>query len=157
MMPAPLIHREERDFPGQGRPGADKRHVAFEYIDQLRKLVDAKPAEEAANPGDSGVVLLLVDAVARPRAGIAEKLPPVEFPVYAIVPADMHRPQFEHGKGSLALTDSRLPEEYWPRTRDLDQERGRQDQRREKGEGKASHRQIEGPLAEPKIPVCRSR
>ena len=50
---------------GEGRPWADKAHIAFEDIDALRQLIQRKSAKDPARPRDAGIVIVAVDAAPR--------------------------------------------------------------------------------------------
>src|SRR5205085_9482943 len=39
-------------------PGPDDRHVALQYVPELRQLVDPRPPQEATEPGRARVALL---------------------------------------------------------------------------------------------------
>src|SRR3984893_6094508 len=47
------------DFLGKDRPRSDQAHVALQYIEQLRKLVQARAAQKRTEPGHTRVVCQL--------------------------------------------------------------------------------------------------
>ncbi len=88
---------------GDERPGTDQRHLAPDDIDELGELVEAGPAEEAAEGEHPGVLADLeegpVDFVA-----VGEGAPLVLGPV-------PHRPELVHGERPAVASDPVLAEE----------------------------------------------
>ena len=50
------------DLAGLRRPGADQAHVPAQHVPELRQLVDARLAQDAAEPGDAWIAVDLDEA-----------------------------------------------------------------------------------------------
>ena len=85
---------------------------------QLRKLVQAGPAQEVTHKCDAGIIRELVNAFplsVRRRLGLGltcDQLPHIFF-VNGSVIIHIHGPEFQEHKRSAMLADPSLPEENW--------------------------------------------
>src|SRR5439155_25629551 len=103
------------DLARDGRARAYDGHLAAEDVDELRELVDAVLANEAADGGDPRIALHLEDRavhlVLRDELGLE------------LLGVDHHRPELEHEEATAMEPHALLLEEHRPARRELDDER----------------------------------
>src|SRR5210317_175498 len=93
--------------------GADDRHVAFEHIEQLRKLIYAEAAEHFTHSCHSRIVLNLEKT--------ATRLIELFHLRHQLVSLMVHRPELQHDERFSVNPNSLLLEQNRPMTRDLDE------------------------------------
>src|SRR5262249_22311612 len=99
------------DEHGSLRPRAHQAHVALEYIDKLRQLVQAGRAQERPQARAARVVFLRPDS-----AGL-------------LLGIDAHAAELEHLELAAVQATPLLTVEHGPRAGELDQRRDQQQQR----------------------------
>jgi hypothetical protein len=97
---------------GEGRPWADKAHIAFEDIDALRQLIQRKPTKDPARPSDAGIMIVAVDAAPR------------------MLRIHCHGPKLVEGKHFLVQPDTLLTKERAPFGIQTNQEHDQKEKRR---------------------------
>src|SRR6266567_2153328 len=112
---------EARDELGPFGARPDKRHLAPEHVEKLRKLVEAQPAQQSAEPCGSRIVL------ARPHRAAR------------VLGADGHRAELEHREATPVPRHPLLTIEHRARRGELDRDRdhekkGSREQQREPAE-----------------------
>src|SRR3984957_7954027 len=117
-------------------PRSNQTHVAAQYVDQLRQLIEFVLAQEPPEPGHPGVAPL-------GEAG----------PVFLCV--DRHGSELENGKEDTIASDALLTEDHraWSLVAEehgREQEQGPEEQKRHRGKG-----QIEAPLDDRYAPSAR--
>src|SRR5208283_4291476 len=123
-------------FVRKRRAGSDKRHFSPEYIQELRKFVQASPSQERPYPRYSRVVRKLVDAstVAITIGGIALGLAGDQlrhiFPVNAGIVIDIHRSEFQECEERTVLPYPPLPKKHGAFRRHFNCQRDNQESRR---------------------------
>src|SRR5581483_4681494 len=93
------------------RPRPDEAHVAAEYVDELRQLVERRAPQQPPDRGDPGVVRELsrpVELLARGRReeDLVERLATGPRAVGAAVVADVHRPELERAEEAAVTPDA---------------------------------------------------
>jgi hypothetical protein len=108
--PLEVVRREVLGLVGEARTGADERHVPTQDVDELRKLVETRLAQPAAERRDRVLPVELVDAVrARNCTGAHCCLDVV--PVHGVVDPGLHRAELQHRERAFVQADALLPEE----------------------------------------------
>ena len=97
------LGRELGDLLAQRRAGADEAHVALQDVEQLRQLVEARPAQHVADPGDPGVTGELEQRAGALVVGLHGG--------EAGLGVDAHRAELEHPELAVAQADPLLAEE----------------------------------------------
>src|SRR5437867_10968036 len=95
----------ERHFRRQRRPRPDERHLTPQHIDELRKLVETRPPQPGAQPGDARVTQNLEEAAIGINAAL-EQLVPMALSIRH------HRPELEDLEKPAAPPDPVLPDEH---------------------------------------------
>src|SRR5690606_9923447 len=91
------------------RPGADQAHLALQHVPQLRQLVEARPAQQAADASDARVVLELM--VKRPLC--SQRRVALEQLLELSLGIRNHRAELVAREALAALPDARVTEEHW--------------------------------------------
>src|SRR5690349_10828971 len=123
-----------------GRPRAHQRHIAFQHIKELRKLVQACLAQYPANARDARVMLNFVNgflAFLSRNSQVSGDESLDVFPVKDRIVAALHRPEFKERKRRAAKADSFLLEKNRPFRGELDQRRDDRQQRRTENQGRS--------------------
>ena len=119
------------------RPRADDRHVAAQDVDQLRQLVDARPAQHPADARHARVGLELehrvrelveADELREPRLGVSH-----------------HRAELEHLERPRPLAAAGLAEEDRQAGIEQDREPGEQEERKRHREDDQRDDEVERP------------
>ena len=132
---------------GRAWAGTDQGHVAAQHVQQLRQLVDAEAAQDAADPGDARVVLELVDAIAGAGIGARGELARVELPVGLVVAPGVHGAQLQHRERAPVAADPGLTEQRRPGAGEAHQRRRDEQGRRENDHRGKAQREVEYALA----------
>ncbi len=107
---------------------ANNRHLAFQDIEQLGKLIDAGPANPVTDAGNARVIAL-------------SGMDPV-----SIARRQSHRPELVHGEKAVAAPDAALHEQRWSSVLDPDGQGYDQQKRRQHDQCHDREREIKSPL-----------
>ena len=130
-----------------GGSRTDERHVASENVDELRQLVEARPAQPASDARDGVRALELVEVVLSRERRRAHDLLQV-LPVRRRVRAVTHRPELEESELAHIHAEPGLPEEDASGRVTPDEDRDQKHQRGAKREQDEGADEVERTLQE---------
>jgi hypothetical protein len=132
--PPALAPGVARDLHGDRGPRADDRHLAAQHVDEVRQLVEARPAQQAPDTRDARVAL-------RDRQAAAD-----------VLGAGDHRPQLEDVEGLAVAADAALAVDRRPRGLQADRQDRHQQQRRGEHERERRDDDVEQPPSHQRVP-----
>ena len=136
--PAPVPERVTGDFAGQWRPRADQTHLALQHVPQLRQLIQARPTQESAGPGEARIFGDLeagsADFIARAQLGLTGRS------------VGDHRPELRDREAPACRTDALLAEQDGSAIDEQDHEGDHGKDRPEQHESKAGSNGVDQAL-----------
>src|ERR1017187_10642774 len=118
------------------RAGPDQLHFTLQYIDELRKFIQAGFAQERSDSGNPGVMSQLVNAFTVSVRWLFLRLTGDQFLNIRFVDGGivvhLHGSEFQEHKRSTMLADPSLPKEHWSIRRCFDCRGNRQERWQEK-------------------------
>src|SRR5687768_7438115 len=141
------------DLVSDGRTRADHTHVAFQHIQELRKLIKARPPQLPAEARDPRVVLYLTEnrvlIVARICLDVTADVLLICLAMHIFVGIHVHRPELVAKKNAPVHPDPLLPEHHRPPGIELDHHRDHEPNRRDNDKREGGNNDVGQSLYKP--------